>query len=1096
MHMVKFYREMFDKVYSLEKKIIAIRHYNNSRINDEELENIRREKKNTKILYKNFGQESISNPYDPFLEWIKELCAENDIETDELLDRCNVYSMHKEVFSSYFNTGHASRNEKPLIDEIEYEEKLFTEEVIRLLKYLSDFEPVCIMLDNLSMAGDSTLVALKKLMDESVPSIAIICSYNENETEVEHTKELWNSIVEYWEDCDLLFDVLGEENEENNKLMSFRCTSDLLDKDYDALMNLYHFMCFNQVEHYLSIYYHKFEVEKLAVQLETKFNFLELYASVSMYTRKSAESLLYLNGMRKLLETLDDEEWLFKYHITATKIYMHSFQSDLATEHINACKHLSEKRNDPRMKFEIALLEHMVFFQGWRDHWLLTVTLTGVDELIDKCIEYGYDNHLAHIYVYAYENDAERFSNLDDLTTKMPHFFKGIKIAQKIGNYHFLIEAYRKNVLMASTHGYYHTANYFNEKIKDICIKYNDKEELANNYNGMGYNCCVMEEYQEANEHYNNALWMFMQGDNMEKINETVYNIAINCLLARDFEKADSLFQLTLKGIGLINANGINVCNISKIYGLRAFCNYMLGRYYNTMINLQYTEQFLGHIIDLEDQDVDAPHLWDDDLAILYSVTAAMHETDGHLDEAYKQLIKAKKYIDRAVGSRFMFLCPYAIIFTRIARKTGHEAEADIVLNEAKKYCKEKNYKKRLNQLEMFCEGKEAPKENLNLGISKVKTRDIIEKAKYTGMAKGYLAQKADLEFLSIWQKLLSENTQDADHVLDNAFVTLANKYNLDDFLFIRMENERPVMKYKICEKDIAEDTMWYIVDYFNERRTAFITSRFDKSFGKYQKFINRCFGFNSITTFIAVPIFTNERLDSIFLASVQMNMDWSYKSKKYKFDNNDLSVFNMLYHNVIDYIERADAQKMIQKANTRLQKMAVNDQLTSIYNRQGMNDIFSTDFEKIAIIYADLDNFKYYNDTFGHDIGDKVLVEFAKMLGQVTNQRSDAVRYGGDEFLLIMYTDDKNQVDTAVKNIYAHLEESKGLSLDVSKSIGYELDIPKDKQLSCSIGIALGSIDEKSDKKIQIQNILKKADTMMYRVKHSTKNSYMYYDY
>ena len=87
--------------------------HKNSRINDEELENIRREKKNTKILYKNFGQESISNPYDPFLEWIKELCAENDIETDELLDRCNVYSMHKEVFSSYFNTGHASRNEKP-----------------------------------------------------------------------------------------------------------------------------------------------------------------------------------------------------------------------------------------------------------------------------------------------------------------------------------------------------------------------------------------------------------------------------------------------------------------------------------------------------------------------------------------------------------------------------------------------------------------------------------------------------------------------------------------------------------------------------------------------------------------------------------------------------------------------------------------------------------------------------------------------------------------------------------------------------------------------------------------------------------------------
>ena len=41
-----------------------------------------------------------------------------------------------------------------------------------------------------------------------------------------------------------------------------------------------------------------------------------------------------------------------------------------------------------------------------------------------------------------------------------------------------------------------------------------------------------------------------------------------------------------------------------------------------------------------------------------------------------------------------------------------------------------------------------------------------------------------------------------------------------------------------------------------------------------------------------------------------------------------------------------------------------------------------------------------------------------------------------------------------------------------------------------------MGSVDKEHDKKEQIAGILKKADTMMYRVKHSTKNSYMYYDY
>ena len=1096
MHMVKFYGEIFDKVYSSEKKIIAIRHYNSSKIDEEELKGLRKEITNAKVLYKNFGQKRIANPYDPFLEWIRELCAYNDVQIEELLDKCEVYPMHKEVFASYINSGCASRNEKPLIDEIEFEETLFTEEVIRLLRCLSEYTPLCILLDNVNIAGYSTLVALKKMMENTTDSIAIICSYNENDTEIENTKEIWNSIVEYWEDSDLLLDVLGEEGDDSHKLNGFRCISDLLDEDYKTLKNLYNFMCFNQVDHYLSIYYHKFEVEKLAVKPETKFLILELYATVSMYMKKSAESLLYLNGMQKLLEKLDGEEWRFKYNIMATKIYMHSFQKELATEHINECKRLSDSRNDDKMKFEIALLDHMVFFQGWRDHWLLNISLPGLDSLIEKCIEYGYDNHLAHIYVYAFENEAERFSNLAGLNIKMPHFLKGIKIAQKIGNYHFLIEAYKKNVLMASTNGYYNTANYFNEKIKDICLKYDAKEELANNYNGMGYNCCVMEEYQATNEHYNNALWMFMQSDNMDKINESVYNLAINCLLAMDYEKADSLFQLCLKGIGLINANSVNVCNISKIYGLRAFCNFMLGHYYNTMINLQYVEQFLGHIIELENQDVDAPHLWDDDLAIFYTMTAVMLEKDGLLDEAYEQLIKARKYIDRAVGSKFMFFCPYAIFFARIARKTGHDKEAEIVIKESKKYCRENNYKKRGKMIELACAGKKIPKEELDLGINKVEISDIIEKAKYTGMAKGYDEQNEDLEFLSIWQKVLSENGQDMERVLDNAFVTLANKYNLDDFLFIRMEHERPVLRYKICDKEISEETLWYIVDYFNERRGAFITSRLDKGYRKYQKFINKCFGFNEISTFIAVPIFTNERLDSVFLASVQMNMDWSYKSKKYLFDNNDLSVFKMLYHSVIDYIERMDAQKMIRKANTRLQKMAVNDQLTGIYNRQGMYEIFAKDFDRIAIIYADLDNFKYYNDTFGHDVGDKVLVEFAKLLGQVTNDMADTVRYGGDEFLLIMYTDDKAKVDEAVKNIYARLEQSQGLSVDISKSIGYELDIPKEKQLSCSIGIAMGSIDTNSDKMLQIQNILKKADTMMYRVKHSTKNSYMYYDY
>lgn len=144
----------------------------------------------------------------------------------------------------------------------------------------------------------------------------------------------------------------------------------------------------------------------------------------------------------------------------------------------------------------------------------------------------------------------------------------------------------------------------------------------------------------------------------------------------------------------------------------------------------------------------------------------------------------------------------------------------------------------------------------------------------------------------------------------------------------------------------------------------------------------------------------------------------------------------------------------MIEKANDRLKIMAVKDQLTGIYNRQGLNEIFKGKFDQIAVIYADLDNFKYYNDTFGHEVGDLVLVQFAKLLGTATAEKADTVRYGGDEFLLIMYTEDKTLIEEAVRNIYHKLENFTELEEEISRKLGYSVEIPEEKKLSCSIGI------------------------------------------
>lgn len=1094
--MNRFFGEIVDRVMNLREDLVAIRHYNNLEIEEKDISQIREDYNDYCVLYKNFHERGMFGPYDPLLGWVYELCQNNEIELKNLIKKCKVYSLHKEIFLSYYTSGISNRPEPALLNEIQFEKEKFVKEIADMFLYLAEKKPICMLLENVSMASYSTLEVVYRIMKNKHPNIHLICSYNENDSEVEYTKEIWGQIVDYWDKKDILLDIIQSEDETAEaNIIGFNFSSELLEDYYIKLSNSTRFMCFEQAEYYLDVIYHKFEVEKIDIDAPTKFNFLELYSTVTMLKEKGAEALLYLNRMETLLSELEDDQWKIKYHAMASQIYMNSFQQELATLHINKAKKLIDKTSDDKTKFWVTLLEHMVFFQGWRDIWLLNTTIPGLEPLIEGCRKYGFVNHLAHIYVYAYDNERERYSNLAGLNIKMPHFLEGMKIARKLGNYQFMIEAYKKNVLRASTSGYYGTANYFNDKIKDICIKHELLIELAYNYNGMGYNCSVIEEYEQACDYYNRALEIFMESDDVDAVNETIYNLAFNAMLAMEYKTADDLFKICLRGVKFIKANSVSVCNISKIYGLRAFCNYALGQYYNTMINLQYVEQFLGHIIVLEEQNIDAPHLWDDDLAIFYTVSAMMDEKNGLYEASYEKLLKGRKFVDRAEGSRFALLLPYAIVLNRVARIIGDVDTAEEIILEAKKFCRENNLKKRSAIIEQIVEGKAPESYGCNLGIKLVKADDVIDKAEYAGISRDSSSKRKDLEFLGIWQKVLSGDIGEPNRILENAFMTLMNQYNIDDFLYIRMEDDKPVMKFKVCDEEFDDETLMYIKDFFIKNRSAFKTSRIDKGYNKYKRFINKCFGFNSISTFIAVPIFLNEKLDSIFIATVQMNMEWSYKSKRYIFDNDDLRIFTMLYHNVVDYVKRVDAQREIATANKRLQKMAVKDQLTGICNRQGMYELFDKASDKIAVIYADLDNFKFYNDTYGHHIGDVVLVEFAKLLQEVTDQKADAVRYGGDEFLLVMYEDDKSVVEETVKRIYQRLEESKGLEAEISGSVNKKIKIPREKWLSCSIGIAMGNIEGEEEKRIKIEKILKDADTAMYKVKHSTKHSYVFFD-
>ncbi len=158
------------------------------------------------------------------------------------------------------------------------------------------------------------------------------------------------------------------------------------------------------------------------------------------------------------------------------------------------------------------------------------------------------------------------------------------------------------------------------------------------------------------------------------------------------------------------------------------------------------------------------------------------------------------------------------------------------------------------------------------------------------------------------------------------------------------------------------------------------------------------------------------------------------------------------------------------------LEKRVNLDTLTNLYNRGFLFDNFDYIADEGTLMLLDLDGFKQVNDSYGHDVGDLVLMEIGQRLNKI-KEFNIPIRLGGDEFVILFPNLlDNQKIDEAAKQLLTTLSNWENFK--------YPIDI------TVSIGIAKFPQDG-----TQLQKVLKHADIAMYRSKQRGKNSYMYYD-
>jgi diguanylate cyclase (GGDEF)-like protein/PAS domain S-box-containing protein len=178
----------------------------------------------------------------------------------------------------------------------------------------------------------------------------------------------------------------------------------------------------------------------------------------------------------------------------------------------------------------------------------------------------------------------------------------------------------------------------------------------------------------------------------------------------------------------------------------------------------------------------------------------------------------------------------------------------------------------------------------------------------------------------------------------------------------------------------------------------------------------------------------------------------------------------------VIDITERNNNEKMIKH-------MAYHDQLTDLPNRYLLREKLNqaiknsrNNNQKFALLFLDLDRFKAINDTMGHEIGDKVLVETAERLKACVSQNDIISRYGGDEFSILLPNSDEQRAGEVAQKVITSLSEPF-------------LIYHHEFVVTPSIGITVFPAHGES-----FGTLIKNADLAMYHAKSLGKNNFQFF--
>ena len=217
-------------------------------------------------------------------------------------------------------------------------------------------------------------------------------------------------------------------------------------------------------------------------------------------------------------------------------------------------------------------------------------------------------------------------------------------------------------------------------------------------------------------------------------------------------------------------------------------------------------------------------------------------------------------------------------------------------------------------------------------------------------------------------------------------------------------------------------------------------------------------------------------------------NGNYSIRSD-YKSDD-EIGILSDAFNNMLDTIKNnmdtldmkvKQRTKDLQKTQEELKKLAITDPMTKLYNRRYYASVSlellalaKRNEQEIGVIMIDIDKFKNINDTYGHSIGDEVIIALAEVLLENARDGDIAFRFGGEEFVMLLPNTDIEGAKTLAEKIRKILEKLNMASAD-------------DKVFNFTVSIGVSSVALSSE--CNTEKAIIRSDKALYEAKQSGRN-------